>query len=302
MFPCMHMSWPPPPPPPSVDSWRASLSSDSAAASKCNNQVFTVWWKKPVEQITCFIVLLRMKEPLFPLTWATAHLKQGLLRPQLGGRASTRRRLLENVDPAVESWKRKPTILTTRAWKTKNDFLLLKTEPDSESRLLSDKHQVSCESITGLQREGGCGGTGWVAPTCQVLLQGGRGALVPAVAAEEEEPDQEGGQHQSQDPEEPGHSRVGPGRQEVHAEGCSARCSARCVSSVWRAQWDCSTWTGRTGSVCVLSGGRGGGGGRRATVPTAAGRGSSQSNSNHRWIPAVPEAAQLRPRQLRVCV
>ncbi|KAF3834272.1 hypothetical protein F7725_025476, partial [Dissostichus mawsoni] len=42
------------------------------------------------------------------------------------------------------------------------------------------------------------------------------------VAAEEEEPHQEGGQHQDQDPEEPGHSRVssGPGCQDVHAEGC----------------------------------------------------------------------------------
>lgn len=55
--------------------------------------------------------------------------------------------------------------------------------------------------------------------------------MVPGVAAEEEEPDQEGGQHQEQDPEEPGHSRAGggPGRQDVHAEGCA---SPRCLVSV----------------------------------------------------------------------
>ena len=64
-------------------------------------------------------------------------------------------------------------------------------------------------------------------PTCQVPLQRGRGALVPTVAAEEEEPDQESGQHQSQDPEEPGHSWVSdsPGCQDIHAEGCSRRAS-----------------------------------------------------------------------------
>lgn len=64
-------------------------------------------------------------------------------------------------------------------------------------------------------------------PTCQVPLQRGRGALVPTVAAEEEEPDQESGQHQSQDPEEPGHSWVSdsPGCQDIHAEGRSRRAS-----------------------------------------------------------------------------
>lgn len=34
-------------------------------------------------------------------------------------------------------------------------------------------------------------------PTCQVSLQGGRGVLVPTVAAEEEEPDQERSQDQN---------------------------------------------------------------------------------------------------------
>lgn len=59
-------------------------------------------------------------------------------------------------------------------------------------------------------------------PTCQVTLQGGWVALVPTVAAEEEKPDKKGGQHQKQNPEEPGHGwvRDGPGRQDIHAEVC----------------------------------------------------------------------------------
>lgn len=61
-----------------------------------------------------------------------------------------------------------------------------------------------------------------MAPTCQVLLQRGRrGVVVPAVAAEEEQPEQEGGQDQDQDPQDPSHGRVGdgPGSQDVHAAG-----------------------------------------------------------------------------------
>lgn len=73
-----------------------------------------------------------------------------------------------------------------------------KTDPDL-------KLKSYCEPITGLHTptEEGVQGP----PTCQVPLQRGRSAAFPTVAGEEE-PEEEGGQHQNYDPEELGHGWV----------------------------------------------------------------------------------------------
>lgn len=97
---------------------------------------------------------------------------------------------------------------------------LLVKQPDFKLQPHSGQHQSRCQPITGLhtptaRAEG--------PPTCQVPLQGGRGAVVPTATAEKDEPDKKGGQHQQQDTEEPGCSRVAerPGCHDVHA-GSSA--------------------------------------------------------------------------------
>lgn len=93
------------------------------------------------------------------------------------------------------------TIYNYRTWerKKKKAFPLSvppsKTEPDLKLKLHSMQHQCGCKPITGLHTPTVWGVKG--PPTCQVPLQGERGALVPTVAAAEEEPDQEGGQHQN---------------------------------------------------------------------------------------------------------
>lgn len=88
------------------------------------------------------------------------------------------------------------------------------------------------------------------ARTCQVPLQGWWRALVPAVAAEAE-PEQDGHQHQNQDPEEPSHGWVshGPRCEDVHASGCTHTHAARHWLSLTVRWLQQSSWMGPNGPV-----------------------------------------------------
>lgn len=177
---------------------------------------------------------MRMKNPLYPLTWVTAHLhsNQKSSSHKMEPQPTRAGNSWKNVYSYCSLGKETLTIYNYRIW-GKNAFPLnipsSTTQPDLKLTNITvrHQHQYSCRSFTGFytptevgeagKRVEGCEGP----PTCQVPFQSGRGSLVPCVAAEEEEPDQEGGQHQNQDPEEPGHRWVSdsPGCQDIHAEG-----------------------------------------------------------------------------------
>lgn len=167
---------------------------------------------------------MSMKDPLCPLTWVKAHFYSIQNGSDHKNESEPTRAGSFWKMWILQSWRGNTNNLQLPDLGEKKEAFPLsvppsKTEPDLKLKLHSMQHQSGCKPITGLHTPTVWGVKG--PPTCQVPLQGERGALVPTVAAAEEEPDQEGGQHQNQDPEEPGHSWVSdsPGCQDIHAEG-----------------------------------------------------------------------------------
>lgn len=97
---------------------------------------------------------------------------------------------------------------------------------------------------------------GFRAPrTCQILLQWWWSALVPAVA--EAEPEQQGDQHQNQDPEEPSHGWVShsPCCKDIHVKGCRTHTACHKLSFTLKEVWlQQNSWMGCSRPLCVLSG------------------------------------------------
>lgn len=141
-----------------------------------------------------------MKDPLYPLTWVTAH-KSGnknCSNHKKRARANTSWQFVENVDPPVLERKHwQFTITGLWGGKMRFHWESSKSEPDLNLRVTVSSH-VSCKPITGLHTPTEGEGVGIKGPpTCQVPLQRGRWAVVPAVAAEGQEPDEEGSQYQT---------------------------------------------------------------------------------------------------------
>lgn len=172
--------------------------------------------------------------------------QDSVLQPQIAVRAKASWPSLENVGRAA--WKGNTNNLQLPALeKTHWRVPSLREQLSLKLKLHCEQHQLAYHRTPPTRR-----GAGQGPPTCQVSLQGGRGALVPSVATEEEEPDQEGGQHQHQDPEDPGHSWVSdsPGRQDIHAEGWWTVLLHYQGSLISRAWLQYRSWMGRSGPVC----------------------------------------------------